>query len=271
MKPKSLLMILQSLQFILFCVHKMILYQTVVRFSKRLFLSMTLCTSLMRRTSWHMYTLIVVLLSTLKLLQKLNRSNENRSSFPDPVKNPSAFAAAINLTVVLVSSIALTPFWTRTISGTWFQQLLCHSTTLMIDTLCPISFFNQQLTYLKQSHIRCSLHCERWERKGRDCALALHSFKEITYRPDEWTRQLLRLKSWVISGNPEQWMESRRLWRTVVVIKCSCLFHLFHFYSLLVQYLMFFEKLLFFRFPFLDDFEWEVKIHWELLRKVTLR
>ena len=49
--PKSLPMILQSLQFILICVQKMILYQMVVRISKRLFLSMTLCASLMRRTS----------------------------------------------------------------------------------------------------------------------------------------------------------------------------------------------------------------------------
>ena len=50
-KPKSLPMILQSLQFILFCVQKMILYQIVARNSKKLFLLMTLCTSLMRRTS----------------------------------------------------------------------------------------------------------------------------------------------------------------------------------------------------------------------------
>ena len=48
--PYSLLMILQSLQFILFCVRKMILYQIVVRISKRLFLLMTLYTSLTRRT-----------------------------------------------------------------------------------------------------------------------------------------------------------------------------------------------------------------------------
>ena len=50
-KLKALLMILQSLQFILFCVQKVILYQIVARISKRLFLLMTLCTSLMRRTS----------------------------------------------------------------------------------------------------------------------------------------------------------------------------------------------------------------------------
>ena len=40
-KPKSLLMILPSLQFILFCVQKMILYQIVARISKRLFPAMT--------------------------------------------------------------------------------------------------------------------------------------------------------------------------------------------------------------------------------------
>ena len=72
------------------------------------------------------------------------------------------------------------------------------------NTLCSISTLNQQLNNLEQTHIRCSLHCERWTVKGRDCASALHSFKEITYRTDEWTKQLLRLKSWVISGSPEQ-------------------------------------------------------------------
>ena len=35
MKPKSLLMILQSLQFVLFCVQKMILYQIVARTSEK--------------------------------------------------------------------------------------------------------------------------------------------------------------------------------------------------------------------------------------------
>ena len=49
-KPKPLLMILQSLQFILFCVRKMILYQIVVRISKKLSPLMTLYTSLTRRT-----------------------------------------------------------------------------------------------------------------------------------------------------------------------------------------------------------------------------
>ena len=48
--PYPLLMILQSLQFSVFCVRKMILYQIVVQMSKRLFLFRTLYISLTRRT-----------------------------------------------------------------------------------------------------------------------------------------------------------------------------------------------------------------------------
>ena len=44
----------------------------------------------------------------------------------------------------------------------------------------------------------------RMDSKRRDCASALHSFNEITYQTDEWTKQLLGLKSWVISVNQEQ-------------------------------------------------------------------
>ena len=193
-----------------------------------------------------MKKLIGVLLSTLKLLQKCERSTENGIRFPDLVKKPSAFPVTIGITVLFMSSITLNSFWTRTLYGTWFQQLLCHSITLMINTLCPIRTLNQQLTNLEQTHIRCSLPCERWTVKGRDCAPDLHSFNEITYQTVEWTKQLLRLKKWVISGNPQRWMEFRRLWWTVIVFKCSHLFHLFDFYCLLVQHLLFFRKFLLF-------------------------
>ena len=189
--------------------------------------------------------LIVVLLCTLRLLQKSDRSTENGITFPDPVKNPSAFPVTIGITVLLMSSITLISFWNHTIYGTWFQQLLRHSITLMIDTLCPISTLNHQRTNLEPTHIRCSLHCKRWKVKGKYCASALHSFNEITYQTDEWTKQLLVLKSWVISGSPDRWMEFRRLWWTVIVSKCNHLFHLFDFYCLLVQCLLFFENLLF--------------------------
>ena len=137
---------------------------------------------------------------------KIRQINENGITFPDTEKNPNAFSATINIPVLLMSSIALISFWTRKIYGTWFQQLLCHSAPLMIHTLCSISTLKQQLNNLEQTQIRCSLHYERWTVKGKDCASALHSFKEITYRTDEWTKQLLRLKSWVISGSPEQRM-----------------------------------------------------------------
>ena len=190
----------------------------------------------------------MVLLSTLKLLHKSDKSTENGITFPDPVKNPSAFLVAINITVFLISSVTLISFWTHITFGTWFQQLFCHPNTLMVDTLCPISNLNHHLTNLEQTLIRCFLHCQRWTVKIRDCASALHSFREITYRTEEWTKQLLRLKSWVISGNPEKWMEFRRLWWTVIKFKYSYLFHLFDLYCLLMQY--FFSKIFFF-VPFL--------------------
>ena len=40
----------------------------------------------------------------------------------------------------------------------------------MIHTLCSISTLNQELNSLEQTHIRCSLHCERWTVKARDFA-----------------------------------------------------------------------------------------------------
>ena len=190
----------------------------------------------------------MALRSSPKLLQKSNRSTENGNTFPDPVKNLIAFPATINMSVLLMSSIALISFWPRTFYGTCLQQLLRHSTTITIDTLYTISTLNQQLTNLEQTHIRCSLHCERWTVKGKDCASALRSFKEITYRTDEWTKQLLRLKNWVISGNLEQWMEFRRLCWIVIAFKCSYLFQLFDFYCLLVHYLLFLKNYFFISF-----------------------
>ena len=121
----------------------------------------------------------MVLLSCLKLLQKSERSTENGIKFPHPVKNPSAFPATINMSVLLMSSLALIFSWPRTSYGTCLQQLLRHSTTIIIDTLYPISTLNQQLTNLEQTHFRCSLHCERWTLKGKDCPSALRFFKEI--------------------------------------------------------------------------------------------
>ena len=165
---------------------------------------MKLCTSLMSRTSWPMEIWILLLFSTLKLLQKTDRSTGNGNTFPDPEKSPSAFPVTINITVLLMRSLTLISFWTRTVYGRSFQQLLCHSTTLMIDTLCPISTLSQQLTNLEQTHIRYSLHRVGWTVKRRDCASALISFNEVTYQTTEWTTMSLRLKSWVISRNPEQ-------------------------------------------------------------------
>ena len=104
---------------------------------------------------------------------------------------------------------------------------------------------HQQLTNLEQTHIRCSLPCEGWTVKGRDCASALHSFNEITHQTDEWTKQLLRLKSWVISGNPEWWMEFHRLWWTVIVVKCNICFTFLISILCMCNICCFFKNLLF--------------------------
>ena len=177
----------------------------------------------------------------MKLLQKSDRSTENGITFPDPVKNPNAIPATINIPVLLTRSIELIPLWTRTIHGTWFQQLPCHSTTLMIHTLCSIITLNQQLKNLEQTHIRCSLHCEQWTVEGMDSASALQTFKESTYRTDEGTKQLLRLNNGVMSGSPEQWMEVQRLWWIVIVFKCSYLFSVVWFVFLPGAILFFLE------------------------------
>ena len=57
-----------------------------------------------------MNILSLELLSTLKLLQKTDRTTENGITFPDPVKNPSAIPVTINITVFLMSSINLISF-----------------------------------------------------------------------------------------------------------------------------------------------------------------
>ena len=88
----------------------------------------------------------------------------------------------------------------------WLQRLLCHSSTLMIGTLCPISTLNHQLTNLEQTHNRCLLHCERWTVKGRDCVSALHSFNEINYQSDEWTKHLLGWRvEWSLETRNNGW------------------------------------------------------------------
>ena len=57
-----------------------------------------------------MKILLVVLPSTLKLLQKSDRSTENGITFPDPVENPGAFPVTIGITVFLMSSIIFISF-----------------------------------------------------------------------------------------------------------------------------------------------------------------
>ena len=156
-------------QFILSCVQQTISYQIGVKTSKKLFFFDKILHFPDEESIVTFVDFDLVVFSTLELLQKTNRSTKKGFTFPDPVKNPSAFSATINIIVFLLSSIPLLSFWARTISATWFQQFLCHSITLMIETLCPMSTLNQQLTNLEQTHIRCSLPCEPRAVKGSDC------------------------------------------------------------------------------------------------------
>ena len=92
-------------------------------------------------------------------IRQINRERNYISrSCEKPQCNPSNGQQTC---VFLMSSIDLISFWTRTNYGTWFQQLLCYSATLMIHTLCSISTLNQQLNTLEQTHIWYSLHYER--------------------------------------------------------------------------------------------------------------
>ena len=173
--------------------------------------------------------------------KKSDRSTENRFSFPEPLKNASAFPVTTNINCIIVehhsSNNCLNPY------NLWDQiqaALLPPNHTNDRDILCPISTLNQQLTILEQTHIRCSLVCERWRVEIGDWTSALHSFKKTTYPTVEWTKQLLLLKSWVISEIPEHWMETHCLWWAVIVITCSNLFHSFDLYWLLVQNLLLF-------------------------------
>ena len=157
---------------------------------------------------------------------KIVEINRERKNFSQILSKPKCIPSNGHITVLLTSRIPLISFWTRTFYGTWIQQLLCHSTTLVIGTLYPISTLRQQLTNLEQTFIRCFFHRERWTVKIRDFVSDLYSFIKVTYWTDEWTKQLLRLKIWVNFGSLEQWqwINFHRLWWTVVVFTCSYLF-----------------------------------------------
>ena len=179
------------------------------------------------------------------------RSNDQQNCFVDEQHSSNIFPNPYNLWDMVPAAL----------------MSLSHTN----DTYSMLNQYPQPTTQQPRADsARCSLHYERWTVTRRDCASALHSFKEITYRTDEWTKQLLRLKSWMISGSRQQWMELHRLWWTVIVFKCSYLFHLFGFCCLAGAKLVVFLENLPFLIPFFDDFEWAVKIHRHFLCKVTL-
>ena len=154
----------------------------------------------------------------MKLLQKSERSTEIGITFPDPVKNPSAFPVMIGITVSLMSSITLTSFWTRTIYWTWFQQLLCHSITLMIDTLCPINTLNQQLTNLEQTHnpVFSSLRRMDSHRKGLPVSFAIF---QRNYLPDGRVKETVAM----VEELSDLWKPGKMDGSPPFVMNCNCI------------------------------------------------
>ena len=196
---------------------------------------------------------------------ELGRNNRERKNISRSCKRPRWILnnGHHNCSIVnkLTSDKVLSPYHIYDMDPAAHVAVNCTSDR----TLCPISILEQQVTKLEQTYLRCFLHCERWTVKGRDCASALRSQKEVTYWTDEWTKQLLRLESWVIFGSPEESKEVHHLWWTFVVFRCSYLFELF---LSIEMFTLFFQKLPFVLFS--DDCEWEVKLHQQLLCKVTL-
>ena len=152
-------MILQSLQFIVVCVRKMILYQIVVRRSKSLCFDDVV--HFIDKDDMVTYVDFdcgfTFFPETPTKIRQINRERNYISGSCDkPQCIPSNNQHTCSVDEQHISHTLLN----RTNYGTWFQQVLCHSSTLMIHTLCSISNLNQQLNNLEQTHIRCSLHCE---------------------------------------------------------------------------------------------------------------
>ena len=202
-------MILQGLQFIQFCVWKMILYQIVVRMSKRLFF----------------YDVVHFI------------DEENMMTYVD---FDCAFTFFPETPTKVRQIIFLNPYNLWDMVPATLMSLNRTNFTYSMFNQCPQPTTQQPR---RDSYpVFSSLRTMDSKKKGLRVSFA---FFQITYRTDEWTKQLLRLKTWVISGSPEQWMEFHRLWSTVIVFKCSYLFQLFDFYCLMVRYLLFSENLLF--------------------------
>ena len=177
-----------------------------------MFLSMIWFTLLMSTTWRPLYVLVVVLLTTLNVIEKSNLSTEDWQNSPDLVKTSVASQVTINLTVLSMRSVPLTSFQTLVYSGLWIQQLPGNSTALQLRIQWPFSIFKAQLTNLKQNHNRYPFHYDRMIVKRKKVRVCFTFCKEITYRTDDLTKQLLRLQNWVICGKTEQKMEIISFW-----------------------------------------------------------
>ena len=112
-----------------------------------------------------MCILIAVLLSILKLQQKLYRSTKNWRTIRDPVPNPSKIQRTIHHNRYIDgehnSKNFLNPYSLCHMDSATFKTLN-HNIERVRGTLSPISILKQQFTNLEQTYICCFLHCDHW-------------------------------------------------------------------------------------------------------------
>ena len=96
---------------------------------------------------------------------KVNLIKRERNILPDPVKTQSSSRVRINKTVLLMKSITLSFFWIPAVYGTWIQQLVFHSPTLLTEILCAFSILKHQLINIKEIFMS-SILFPRTDRKG---------------------------------------------------------------------------------------------------------
>ena len=184
-KPKTLLMIVQSLHLILFCVQKLILYHFLVIFSRKRFF----CDDIVHFNDKENLVTYVDFLCGITFYPeastKVKQFNRERKNFCRSCEKPKCITSNdqhnCSIDEELTSNGFLNPY------NLWDMDpaLLSHSTTITTWTLCPTGTLKQQLTNLEQTYIQCCLHYERWTVKGKDWASALNSFRKLTYRTEE--------------------------------------------------------------------------------------
>ena len=180
----------------------------------------------MRRITWPVYNLAVVKFPTLKLQQKSDRSTENvnlsrSGSKPKCISINDEHNCSTDEKQTSSTVLKMYIFWD--LDPASLMKLIHTTEKDSLSNQYPQKTIHQPRT----DYYALFLSLQPVDSKKKDCASALHSFRKIIYRTDEWTKQLLRFKSWVFSGSPEQWTETQFLFELFfylgVALCFSCL------------------------------------------------